>query len=179
MIFEAVISSAQTKNHKALVRLKSSSPIYLSNSQLSSLIDALRPHLVNIMLVSTPESLRLSSIAKSKNELKLVVEAGGWKVVLTTSLDFIMSIRTCGYDSNEDSPALLIRTPRKSVNADAPVIISESDNSDDNEDRISIPPKHSIIASSTDKKFVQKYNYTPIATSSKSLKIEVVKTPKR
>lgn len=168
------MSSAETRSHRALVRLRSTAPIYLSNAQVSSLCNALKEQLVHLLLVATPESLRLSSTAKEKDTLRMVIDCGGWKVRLEMKMDFVMGLR---FGSVEEGPKVLIRRPKEMVNeevASEPKILQE----EDEDDMIRIPDEGEKVPIQTDQKKILKYSYKSMRVMGKDVRIEVLKVPK-
>lgn len=135
---------------------------------------ALKPHLVNLMLISTPESLRLSSQSKPKEDLQIIVDADGWKVKITMAMDFVMNVRLDGYD--DDGVSLLVRRPRQMETpetTESHVALLEEE-----EQEQVIPQEGETVDLMGDIKFVQKYNYKPIRTLAQGIKIEVLRIPK-
>jgi hypothetical protein len=130
----------------------------------------LKPHLVNLFLLATPESLRLISNNKVKDELMITVDADGWKVRIITTMDFVMGLRMISLDY-DDTLGLMIRKP-KYMAQEEHIILNEE------EGTIEIPDENEPIAQESDTKMIQKYTYKRINTPERGIKIEVLKVPK-
>jgi hypothetical protein len=133
-------------------------------------MDSLKPHLVNLLLLATPESLRLISNNRIKGELMITVDADGWKVRIITTMDFVMALRMISLDDS-DTLSLMIRKP-KYMTQEEHIILNEE------EGTIAIPDENEPIAQESDTKMIQKYTYKPINTPERGIKIEVLKIPK-
>ncbi|CCH45334.1 hypothetical protein BN7_4916 [Wickerhamomyces ciferrii] len=194
-LFEAAISSANTTNHRALVRLKTTQRLLISNKQLREFIQVIKDELIKILFELSIENLLMinSSIGNgSKENLKIKVEIEGWSCNVMITVKRIMSLREGNLNFN--GTELLIRQPKKQSKSKTPdnqgteeqipgLLIEE-----DEDGLMSIPKEGEIVEPlatnnesehDEDKKQNLKYDYKQCGVMGKGINIELLQIPRR
>ncbi|ODQ59643.1 hypothetical protein WICANDRAFT_62229 [Wickerhamomyces anomalus NRRL Y-366-8] len=186
--FETAISSAQTVNHRALVRLRSTTRLILSNRQIRSLVASLQAELCMILFETSPESLIMKNEGDGKERLKFKVDVDGWELYVNLVMGDVMEVRNMmkfgEVDKKEyNGMELLIRKPREVKQREEQEEVSLLQEGEDEEMRI--PEEGEVVRipdeedSTEDKKTQLKYDYkgTNILLK-RGINIEVLKIPK-